>query len=69
MKKVSFVLNEQLWKKIKTLQINSNVKSLNNIFIILSLKFANNQVSISDSYDIPTELQSFLNQHIMEVKQ
>ena len=67
-KRVAFMLNEQLWKKVKTLQINSDVKSLNDIFIILSLQFANNQITVPDSYDMSAELQSFLNQSRMEIK-
>ena len=66
-RKVCFVLNEQLWKRIKTLQINSNIKSMNDFCVAVSLQLVNNEIKISDSYDITTELQNFLNQSKTEV--
>ncbi len=67
-KKISFTLDEQLWKKIKILQINSNLKSLNDVYVILSLQLVNNQVKISESYDITTELQKFLDQDVVATR-
>ena len=67
-KKISFTLDEQLWKKIRILQINSNLKSLNDVYVILSLQLVNNQVKISESYDITTELQKFLDQDVVATR-
>ncbi len=67
-KKVIFVLNEQLWKKVKTLQINSNVKSLNDVFVILSLQFVNGTITIPGTYDLETQLQNFLTQEAQNVE-
>ena len=65
---MSFTLDEQLWKKIRILQINSNLKSLNDVYVILSLQLVNNQVKISESYDITTELQKFLDQDVVATR-
>ena len=67
-RKVCFVLNEQLWKRIKTLQINSNIKSMNDFCVAMSLQLVNNQVKISESYDITTELQKFLDQDVVATR-
>ena len=67
-KKISFTLDKQLWKKIRILEINSNLKSLNDVYVILSLQLVNNQVKISESYDITTELQKFLDQDVVATR-
>lgn len=60
-KKISFGLDEQLWKKVKTLQVNSNINSFRDFYVAISLRLANNEISIPESYDVSKELQTFLN--------
>lgn len=59
-RRVSLIVNGQTWKDLKIFQIKNNLKSFNDLLVILSLKLLTGEVTISKLYNVKKELETYL---------
>ena len=48
-----------MWKDLKIFQVKHNVKSFNDLLVMLSLKLLTGETTITESYDVKKELDNY----------
>lgn len=59
-RRVAFVIDEKISDDLKMYQIKNKMRSVNDILVILALKFLNGETTIPKSYNIKADVEKYL---------